>query len=525
MRKKTILLAIILVCELHAQSPFDIWDTDYLTDSRNLNVDTLWATDTILSGLTFRLAEIRYNSVGDPGEIIRIQAFIAAPEGENLPAILVGHGNEESGSIMLALSIALTFRAITLSISGPGCGESEGQNSDPLNWARTYPDPRTSWIYQYTCAAIRGITYLRTIREVDTTFICILGYSAGGIAALLANGVDNRIRLAMPIMASGDWLTSIRDSSWLYYAVCTSISEDDPRITNLLTYLDPIRYSSSQHGLVFLSIGAQDEFFPINSVANFINSLNPLRTRSLVVGNWDHATYYGSDPRYSGQYDAFDNSLSALRKIIQANLAVYNATRIAGIVPPAPFVRAIQLGNTISFTATTFPGLQDSLFIWISTDSAWTFQSFKMNQINTSTFTYNLNLLPGQSLENIIYFVESFGTGFILSSVPHIPSGIRVRVRPPRGFTQINEKEEPYKVANIAVFPSPSVGNVNFKLNTKISKLEIYNINGELVRKLYNTTSWDGYDQNMRMVSPGIYFIKAITENDIILTSKIILIR
>ncbi|MGB9561714.1 MAG: alpha/beta hydrolase family protein, partial [bacterium] len=487
MRKKAIICCLVLIFILtaRAQTPIEIWDTTYLNDSTNLYVDTIWSSDTIISGINFRLAEIRYNSYGDPGETIRIQAFVAVPEGENLPGIVIGHGKDDSGSILLALSFAFALRGVALSISAPGSGGSEGQGSDFTNWIRTYPDPRCSWIYQYTCAIARGITYLKTLPQVDDNFICVVGYSAGGVTSLILNGIDRRIRLIIPIMASGDWERSIRDSSWLSYYLMEICSEDDPRIANTINYFDPIQYTSTQNGLVFIVIGAQDEFFPISSVANHFRALNQLRSRLLVIGNWDHATYYGADPRYSGRYGAFNNSREVMQKILQSTLAVFNAVHLVGIVPPMPQVRASQIGNSVTFSAFSLPGLQDSLFLWVSFDSAWTFQSFRMQSVGTM-FTYRLELPQNLTLSNIIYFVEAWGTGFILTSLPYIPDGIRIKVRPPREYTYIDEKSEQLEPQQIKIYPIPSTGTVNISSNINGVHHEIYNIRGELVARLVN---------------------------------------
>lgn len=528
------LLIIIFLCNalvLFAQSPLEIWDMSYLTDASSLNVDTVWASDTVFSGFHFRVAEIRYNSVGDPGEVIRIQAFVAAIDGENLPGIVVGHGNGGEGSLMVALSTAMVFQGIALSISGPGCGESEGQSSEISNWARTYPDPRTSWIYQYACSAIRGVTYLTTLSQVNRDFLCVTGASAGGIMAWLVNGVDSRIRLALPIMATGDWLTAYEESTWLRYYIGDSIPSYDPRVQNMINYLDPIQYAETQHGLVFLVTGAQDEFFPLRCVRNHYNRLNPLRSRLLVLANWDHATYYGADPRYSGRYDAFNNSAVVGRKMLQAELAVFMAAKLAGIVPPIPQVSAISMGNSITFDAIVSPGLQDSVFLWTSTDSGWTFQSHPMSSGFWGRFTYTFTPPPGIGLNNLIYFVESFGTGFVLTSVPYLPEDLPLRIRPPVEETFVQEREISLedRLVEIEIYPNPSPGATQFLLPPSIQragfKIEIYDILGRRVFSGANSTYWNGVDSFGSRVSRGLYFARVKTENGRVASGRFLILR
>lgn len=65
--------------------------------------------------------------------------------------------------------------------------------------------------------------------------------------------------------------------------------------------------------------------------------------------------------------------------------------------------------------------------------------------------------------------------------------------------------------SEVVVFPQPASGIVHFSLTeNQIAKIEIYNINGELIKELNGNSiiQWD-----CENAAPGIYFYQAILEN------------
>ena len=348
---------IVMVIPIHAQDITELWNPDYIKDPSTLNAEIIISSDTTFMGLNFRTAWLTFNSMGDPGDTIRIEAFLAIPSGDTdrKPGVVITHGNGSSGNLLTALGTAATFQAVALSISGPGCGTSEGQTSDYENWIRVEPNAEYSWIYQYTVAAMRGLTYLTTLPEVDTTFLVMTGPSAGGVATLLAASVDDRIKFALPIMASGDFTKIYSDDGWLRYYLGDTLNPDSGTFSNFITYLDPMSYAETYSTPTFLIIGAQDEIFPLNAVKDYLEGLSPASIRTLIIANWDHATYYGPDPRYAGKYDAFNNANTAMLKTLQASTAAYYAVKTMGVLPLTPRVNATQLFSEITFTAFIAP--------------------------------------------------------------------------------------------------------------------------------------------------------------------------
>ncbi|MCB5251327.1 MAG: T9SS type A sorting domain-containing protein [Candidatus Cloacimonetes bacterium] len=84
-------------------------------------------------------------------------------------------------------------------------------------------------------------------------------------------------------------------------------------------------------------------------------------------------------------------------------------------------------------------------------------------------------------------------------------------------YTVANADYTVEKPKTISVYPNPCIsGNVNFK-GEQTKKISIYNIKGQLVKRLENSNVhdssfiWDKKDQNNHKVASGIYFYKAET--------------
>jgi len=492
---------------------------DYITNPITLQPETLLSTDTTFMGLGFRTAWVRFSSIGDPGDTIRIEGFLAMPNTGTItkPGIVVTHGNGEQGNLLTAMGTAYALQSVALSISGPGCGGSEGQPSDFENWIRIEPSVAYSWIYQYAVAAMRGVTYLSTLPEVDSTFLAMTGPSAGGVATLLSAAVDNRLKYAIPIMASGDFTKAYLADGWLSYYLGDTLNPDSGQFARFINYLDPLSYVSTHSTPTFLIVGAQDEFFTLDAVKSYLESLSPAMVRTLIVANWDHATYYGPDPRYNSRYDAFDNSAVAGRKMLQATTAGYLAIRTVGMLPPTPQVTASELFGEINFTAMVTPIGVDSVFLCLSLDSGWTYQCHQMTQTIPTTYTYSLE--TDQPLSSMVYFAELHSSGLIMSSYPYMSQEMELRIRPAVEDTTFIDYEVQEKETRVKVYPNPASGKLYIASKSEISQGEIYNITGKKVRE------FQGMQKLQFNLPAGIYFIRFRTVQGDWFTRKLLLLK
>ena len=106
-------------------------------------------------------------------------------------------------------------------------------------------------------------------------------------------------------------------------------------------------------------------------------------------------------------------------------------------------------------------------------------------------------------------------------------------------ITDVDESNSFSTTQQLSAFPNPfgresNSIQISFTLpKASFADVKIYNIRGELVKKLYsgianemieNRVTWDGRDENGRLLSPGIYFyqLKSDCYNEV---KKIVIVR
>lgn len=284
--------------------PLDLYDIDLLEDPSTLDLEVVETTTTWEDLTEVEVQEVRYTSYQSDGcalSPVRLEAFIARPTGasEDLPGLVVAHGLGGYAEAGNASNPAAELGVVVLAFSGPGQGGSEGTGSTPDHLFDTVDDPRDSWFWEHTVAAMRGITALESLSGVDPSRLGIAGYSGGGVATLMANGVDDRLTVAVPVSASGYLDLAVAATptpGWevdLLAAMSTPKTTSDPEWINYQAYLDPKNYLATAHADTLLINGAQDEFFPITSTAATVEALESSGqdVRVLHIKDWDHGWF------------------------------------------------------------------------------------------------------------------------------------------------------------------------------------------------------------------------------------------
>lgn len=287
-------------------SPLDLYDMAQLADPSTLDVDVL-ATRTVVSGLrTVEVSAVRYTSFEanscslDP---IRVEAYLAVPTsgvpGGALPGLVVAHGLGGWAEEGNATGPAGDFGVVTLAFSGPGQGSSEGTGSTPDRIFDTVPDPRGSWLWGHSVAAIRGVTLLEATPGVDVSRLGMTGYSGGAVATEMAIGVDHRIAAAAPISATGHMDLAIAATpvpGWqldILQSMTPPRDAASPEWDSFVRYVDPKNFLPHATADTLLVNGAADEFFPIHSTVASFQDLEAagVDPRLLVIENWDHGWF------------------------------------------------------------------------------------------------------------------------------------------------------------------------------------------------------------------------------------------
>ncbi|MCK5807588.1 hypothetical protein KAH37_01240 [bacterium] len=247
-------------------------------------------------------------------EDIEIYFYAAKPANvtEQLPLLIVSHGGGGFASHKYTKTLAAELNMFVIYYSGPGRGPYEWDliNKEPIRdesgglteinfnteWStgtdHTYysvpdkndkffdssPDPRGSWMWGHTVAAMRAITLAAENDDIDMENVAMLGGSAGGIATLLASSVDDRIKVAVPTISSlaiedavasqNSWINALR--------VCTDNAQDDTT-PDWMAFIDQIvgkdaLITRNRVPTLFLN-GATDEYFPLNALNSTYDSM------------------------------------------------------------------------------------------------------------------------------------------------------------------------------------------------------------------------------------------------------------
>lgn len=429
----------------------ELFDMDLLTDPDTLDVEII--SEWTQGFPSVRIQEIRYTSYQYEDCVltpIRIQAFTAVPASliqANRTAIGVvkAHGLGGLADLSAAEIPARELDGVVLAYSGPGQGLSEGFPSLPDHLFDTVPDPRDSWFWGHAAAAIRGLTVLEEMDQVNPHRLGMTGYSGGALVTYLVAGVDERVKASVPVSACGflDVAASAQPvPGWEYnllQAMTPPRTPESPEFQNFDRWLDPKNYLVSTHGSTLMVDGAQDEFFPINSFGLTFDdlSLSAGPHRSLLIKDFDHgplALLYGTD-------DAEEMARDSLTWWFRMLLAEDQGLVMPG-QPEVEFTPWLCTEGSLLWECTLVQGtlelpagleIESARFNW-SIDSALTFFSWNL-QNNGGNWVAEVGTLPPNQVNDFAYYVEfqvkgPGGNTMYLTSRPYIPSGFSPNIIP-----------------------------------------------------------------------------------------------
>ncbi|MBM3497959.1 MAG: hypothetical protein FJX74_04735 [Armatimonadetes bacterium] len=369
-----------------------------------------------------RTQEVRYFSHGWAEGDVLIAARIALPaEKGRVPAMILGTGDADAG-----IEFARRHRVATIVLDRPGTGESTGPEDDYRNWVH-FSDPRDSWMWHYINAALRAVTLAATLPEVDPERIGITGSSRGGTMAWIANGVDPRLKLAVPVATGGDIVRALDHGGWANYLHRDEAGQCyiPDEFHAFAKYYDPILYAGRQHGAVLLIVGAQDEYFPLHCTRTSAEASARDEFRLLIVPNWDHGYFSGDNP----EVDAFDNTVEVRRKRASAVGAAIEAYLRGGVMPPMPALAVARDEDAVGCLVTGVDGPAE-VRVWASLDGAYTFQE-TMAQSTDRGYAARIEAGDTAVLEGVALFAEvDYARGPVLTSRPWFGAAFQQRMRP-----------------------------------------------------------------------------------------------
>lgn len=239
---------------------------------------------------------------GEPyqGKPTRVFAWLAMPERKTdgkLPAMVLVHGGggtafpqwaslwAERGYVALAMDLAGHGPdGKRLADGGPGQSDKEKFGDHP---------PREMWTYHAVADVIKGVSLLRSLPEVDLERIGITGISWGGYLTCIVAGLDQRLKVAVPVYGCGH---IHENSAW--NKTFAGLPEGQRR--RWIENWEPSRYIDQATMPVLFVNGTNDFAYPLDSYQKTYRKVKN-RTLTVIVG-LPHGHPQGWAPREIGLF-------------------------------------------------------------------------------------------------------------------------------------------------------------------------------------------------------------------------------
>lgn len=230
------------------------------------------------------------------GVKVKIYGLLMQPSNitGKIPAVLLLHGYQGSHKSFIEIMEYLAFHNYTvLAIDAPGCGYStKFPECIPQNIVNGTQGPQGAYFYHAIWAALRAITFLRTLPEVDTTRIAVSGASMGGIETFIIASIDPRVSIAIPIVAAGNYENLIRAGTFANGLIPPNVSINDEGARNIMKYFDVIAYVPKIKIPILMLASTNDEFFTLESTNDTFNMIGSNDKTLNLAPNWGHFKEY-----------------------------------------------------------------------------------------------------------------------------------------------------------------------------------------------------------------------------------------
>jgi len=295
------LLLFVLVACATAQKPTHFtgpWDLPALKATPSAT----WGAKTGL------VQQVWYEGEPSQGKPTRIFAYLGRPENgaSPFPALVLVHGGGGKAFKDWATHWARRgYVALAMDLSGNGpdgrLPDGGPDQSDQTKFRDfTDPEAREMWTYHAVAAVIRGHSLLAAQPEVDPRRIGITGISWGGYLTCIVAGIDDRLKVAVPVYGCG-FLNE--NSYWKEKSLAAMNAEARER---WIKNFDPSQYLGGVDCPILFLNGSNDFAYPMDSYHKSYELVRPhLRTVSVIV-RLKHGHYWEF-----GEVDSFVDSVLA----------------------------------------------------------------------------------------------------------------------------------------------------------------------------------------------------------------------
>jgi len=250
-----------------------------------------------------RVRPVYYEGEPLAGKPTRVFACYARPEKieGKLPAMVLVHGGGGKAFPEWAeLWAERGYAALAMDLAGCGPDGNRlpdgGPSQDDNAKFRDFTDAEVSrmWTYHAVAAAIRGHSLLASLPEVDPHRIGITGISWGGYLTCTVAGVDDRLKVAVPVYGCG---FLHENSAWLGRFAQMKPQQRD----RWVRWFDPSQYLPGVRCPILFTNGTNDFAYPLDSYRKSCR-LVPGRVDLRVEVRMPHGHPQGWAPKEIGLY-------------------------------------------------------------------------------------------------------------------------------------------------------------------------------------------------------------------------------
>jgi cephalosporin-C deacetylase-like acetyl esterase len=241
-----------------------------------------------------------YDNVPYKGKPTRVFAYLALPEDTKAPApamVLVHGGGGKAFKQWARLWAKRGYVALAMDLGGMGPdgkrladggpGQSDREKFFFEGKAEDY------WTYHAVAAVIRGLTLVAGMKQVDASRIGITGISWGGYLTCIVAGLDDRVKVAIPVYGCG---FIHENSAWND----TFAKLKDDRRSFWVKHFEPSKYVGRAKMPVLFVNGTNDFAYPLDSYGK---TYRLVKDRTLcVTARMPHSHEAGWAPKEIGLF-------------------------------------------------------------------------------------------------------------------------------------------------------------------------------------------------------------------------------
>lgn len=229
--------------------------------------------------------ELYYEGEPHKGKPTRVFAYYGRPREGNgpFPAMLLVHGG--GGTAFSEWATLWAKRGyVALAMDLAGCGPERkrlpdgGPNQSHNEKFAEFTDEAFGhmWTYHAIAAVIRGHSLLASLDEVDADRIGVTGISWGGYLTCIVAGVDDRLKVAVPVYGCG---FLHENSAWL-----SILGEMSPAMRERwVRFFDPSRYLPGVRCPILFVNGTNDFAYPLDSYQKSYHAVPGCRELCVTV--------------------------------------------------------------------------------------------------------------------------------------------------------------------------------------------------------------------------------------------------